>query len=114
MDCSFCGHEIPKGTGSIYVTKKGKALYFCSSKCKKNQLKLKRKARRVGWTDEYLAEKAIRVKSTPAPKQVEEKEKAKKKPVKKKVKEEKKKVKEEKKKAKEEKKKVKEEKKKKE
>ncbi|MEA3254320.1 MAG: 50S ribosomal protein L24e, partial [Candidatus Altiarchaeota archaeon] len=89
MDCIFCGHEIPKGTGNIYVTKKGKALYFCSSKCKKNQFKLKRKPRRVRWTDEYLAEKAIRVKSTPAPKKVVKEEKAKKKPVKKKVKEEK-------------------------
>lgn len=93
MNCNFCGHGIPKGTGSIYVTLRGKALYFCSSKCKKNLLKLKRKPRKVRWTDEYLEEKSIRVKSTPTPKKEEkkmvgEKKKAKKTPEKKEKKKE--------------------------
>jgi len=49
-NCSFCGKRIEKGTGKIYVLKTGKISYFCSSKCEKNQLKLKRKARNLKWT----------------------------------------------------------------
>jgi len=41
--CSFCKEDIEKGTGKIYVKKDGKILNFCSSKCEKNMLKLKRK-----------------------------------------------------------------------
>ena len=41
VKCSFCGNQIAKGTGMMYVLKEGKIFYFCSSKCKKNQLKLK-------------------------------------------------------------------------
>jgi large subunit ribosomal protein L24e len=67
MDCSFCGHGIPRGTETIFVTKRGKALYFCSSKCEKNMLKLGRKPRETKWTDEYREEKAIRIKSSPVP-----------------------------------------------
>ena len=63
MECSFCSHEISPGTGKMYVTKQGKIFYFCTGKCEKNLLKLKRKARRVQWTETYRAEKAIRVKS---------------------------------------------------
>lgn len=51
--CSFCGFDIEKGTGKIYVKKDGKALYFCSMKCEKNMIKLKRKARNVRWTKHY-------------------------------------------------------------
>ena len=63
MECNFCGQEIARGTGKMYVTRQGKILYFCKSKCEKNLLKLKRKPRRVGWTETYRAEKAIRIKS---------------------------------------------------
>jgi len=62
MECSFCGREIERGTEKIFVTRMAKALYFCSSKCEKNLLKLKRKPRRVKWTKEYRKEKAIRTK----------------------------------------------------
>ena len=65
MDCSFCGHGIPRGTEMIFVTKRGKALYFCSSKCERNMLKLGRKPRETKWTDDYREEKLIRVKSAP-------------------------------------------------
>jgi large subunit ribosomal protein L24e len=51
--CSFCKETIEKGTGKIYVLKTGKILYFCSSKCEKNMLKLKRKPRTTRWTKEY-------------------------------------------------------------
>jgi large subunit ribosomal protein L24e len=48
--CNFCGENIKKGTGKIYVEITGKALNFCSSKCEKNLLKLKRNPRKFKWT----------------------------------------------------------------
>lgn len=48
--CSFCGKVIEKGTGKMYVFKTGKINYFCASKCERNSLKLKRKARKLKWT----------------------------------------------------------------
>ncbi|MFW6014045.1 MAG: 50S ribosomal protein L24e [Nanoarchaeota archaeon] len=48
--CNFCGIEIPKGTGKIYVKKDGKTFNFCSSKCEKNMLVLKRKPWEIKWT----------------------------------------------------------------
>ena len=48
--CSFCSKEIEKGTGKIYVYKTGKILNFCSMKCEKNTLKLKRKPIKFKWT----------------------------------------------------------------
>jgi len=50
MKCSFCKREIEKGTGKSLVTNEGKILHFCSKKCEKNMLKLKRKARNLKWT----------------------------------------------------------------
>lgn len=51
--CSFCGRRMMKGTGKIYVFKTGKINNYCSSKCEKNELKLKRKARNLKWTTKY-------------------------------------------------------------
>ncbi len=51
--CSFCGHEIEVGTGKMYVRKDGKVLYFCSRKCEKNMLELKRNPRKLKWTKYY-------------------------------------------------------------
>lgn len=53
--CTFCGQAIDKGTGKIYVKKEGKILYFCSMKCEKNLLKLRRKPRETRWTEEFHA-----------------------------------------------------------
>jgi len=50
MKCTFCGNRIADATGKIVVGKTGKLLYFCSSKCEKNMLKLKRKALNTRWT----------------------------------------------------------------
>ncbi|MFC1753818.1 50S ribosomal protein L24e [Thermoproteota archaeon] len=55
--CTFCSKPLPHGTGKMYVKKDGKLFYFCSSKCEKNQLKLKRKPRYVKWTEEAQKEK---------------------------------------------------------
>jgi len=49
MKCSFCGNEIEKGTGKMFVWNSGKIDYFCSNKCEKNMIKLKREPSRVKW-----------------------------------------------------------------
>ena len=49
VNCSFCRKEIERGTGKLYVTKVGKQFWFCSSKCEKNQLHLKRKPHKTKW-----------------------------------------------------------------
>ena len=50
MKCDFCGKEIPFGTGLMYAKKDGKVLYFCSSKCMKNAVKLKRDPKLTRWS----------------------------------------------------------------
>ncbi len=50
--CTFCGIEIEKGTGIIYVEKIGKVLHFCSTKCEKN-VALGRKPKKIRWTQEF-------------------------------------------------------------
>ena len=47
--CSFCGKDIEKGTGLIYVRKDGKLYQFDKRKCEKNMLKLKRKPANIKW-----------------------------------------------------------------
>lgn len=57
VKCSFCGKNIERGTGKMFVKKDGKILYFCSNKCEKNMLKLKRKSIRVKWVTKKKKEK---------------------------------------------------------
>jgi large subunit ribosomal protein L24e len=52
MKCSFCGNEIPKGRGKMLVRNSGQLLYFCGSKCQKNQA-LNRDGKRVRWTKKF-------------------------------------------------------------
>lgn len=47
--CSFCKNSIEQGTGKMFVTKEGKIMHFCSMKCEKNMLKLKRNPRFLKW-----------------------------------------------------------------
>ena len=61
MKCSFCGTEMEKGTGMLHAYKDGSVYPFCSRKCEKNMLKLKRKPQRIKWTARYHEEKAIRM-----------------------------------------------------
>lgn len=49
--CSFCGKEIPRGTGKMYIKKTGMILWFCKNKCEKNMIKLKRLPRETKWTE---------------------------------------------------------------
>ncbi len=51
--CTFCGNEIEPGTGKMYIKKDGTVYNFCSNKCQKNLLVLKRTPRRVRWTQRY-------------------------------------------------------------
>jgi len=60
--CSFCGREIEPGTGSMYVKKDGTVMLFCTNKCSKNMIDMKRVPRRVTWTRAYAREKDVRMK----------------------------------------------------
>lgn len=57
VDCSFCGTNIEKGTGVMYVKKDGKILWFCSTKCEKATFKLKQTPRNKKWTKDAALEK---------------------------------------------------------
>ena len=48
---------MPKGTGTMYVKVSGQILYFCSSKCEKNLLKLGRIPREHKWVGHAKSEK---------------------------------------------------------
>ena len=48
--CSFCGKDIPKGTGKMFVRKDGSYENFCSNKCDKNMVKLNRNPQKTKWT----------------------------------------------------------------
>ena len=61
--CSFCGEDIEPGTGKMFVKKDGTVLNFCTNKCYKNMIELKRVPRTTEWTDKAKSEKAIRLKS---------------------------------------------------
>jgi large subunit ribosomal protein L24e len=68
--CTFCGQEIEPGTGRMYVKKDGVVYQFCTSKCYKNLVELKRVPRRTTWTSWYTREKQVRMKGAepePAP-----------------------------------------------
>jgi len=56
--CTFCGREIRSGTGKKFVKTSGKVLSFCSNKCEKNMLKLKRKPIKKQWTATSRKERA--------------------------------------------------------
>ena len=51
VKCSFCGKEIQKGTGKLYVKKDGVVFNFCSSKCQNAQIKRGFKNRITPWTN---------------------------------------------------------------
>ena len=51
--CSFCGNDFQPGTGMMHVKNDGAILWFCSSKCRKSSVKLKRDPRKLPWTKYY-------------------------------------------------------------
>ena len=54
--CSFCGHQLEKGTGKMFVWISGKIDYFCSRRCEKNVLKYHRNPLRTKWTQAFRKE----------------------------------------------------------
>jgi large subunit ribosomal protein L24e len=46
--CTYCGKSFT-ASGKMYVEKTGKIIYFCSSKCEKNKIKLGRQSRDLKW-----------------------------------------------------------------
>lgn len=61
VKCEFCKNNIEPGTGKMFVKKDGKIMYFCSTKCEKNLLKLGRKSRTTRWTAEFASVKKKKV-----------------------------------------------------
>ncbi len=49
MECTFCKENIKPGTGLIYVKKEGAVFYFCSKKCERNLLNLRRNPAKLKW-----------------------------------------------------------------
>ena len=47
--CTFCGKDILLGQGVMFVRNDGTVQYYCSSKCRKNSLVLKRDPRKFKW-----------------------------------------------------------------
>ncbi len=68
VKCTFCGSEVARGTGKIYVKKDGRIFNFCSMKCEKNLLKLERVPREQKWTEDarrIKAKQPVEAKSEP-------------------------------------------------
>ncbi len=61
--CSFCGAEIEPGTGKMFVKKDGTVLNFCTNKCYKNMIELKRVPRTTAWTAKFADEKEARLRA---------------------------------------------------
>jgi large subunit ribosomal protein L24e len=53
VKCSFCGDELPQGGGKLFAKKDGTVYYFCTGKCEKNFVNLKRKSTKTKWTNEH-------------------------------------------------------------
>lgn len=51
--CSFCGKEEQPFRGIHLIKNIGVINYFCSSKCRKNALNLKRDKRKLKWTEAF-------------------------------------------------------------
>jgi len=49
MKCSFCGSELAKGSGILFVKRDGTLIYYCSNKCRKNT-EMGRKPEKRKWT----------------------------------------------------------------
>lgn len=47
--CAFCGGEVHLGSGLLLMMNDGSSKSYCSSKCKINDRKLKRDARKLKW-----------------------------------------------------------------
>lgn len=57
MKCAFCGREEHSFKGLHLVRNDGNVDFFCSSKCMKNSVSLKRDKRKLKWTEAYKLER---------------------------------------------------------
>ncbi|MBI1978542.1 MAG: 50S ribosomal protein L24e [Candidatus Aenigmarchaeota archaeon] len=48
MRCSFCGSDIAKGTGKMFVKNTGEIFYFDKSKCE-NNFSMGRDKKKIKW-----------------------------------------------------------------
>jgi large subunit ribosomal protein L24e len=59
--CVFCGKEQEDFRGTYLIKNDGSMLFFSSSKCMKNHLKLKRDKRKVRWAEAFHLQRAKRL-----------------------------------------------------
>lgn len=59
--CVFCGKEESPFKGVHLLANDGSVNFYCSSKCRKNALNLRRDRKKIKWTEAYrfAREKAI-------------------------------------------------------
>ena len=60
MQCSYCKREFSPGTGFTFIYKAGKVARFCSRKCEKHLLILKRKPQDMKWVRTAKKEKSVK------------------------------------------------------
>ncbi len=53
VKCVFCGRDELSYIGLHLIKNDGTVSYFCSSKCRKNTIKLGRDKRKIKWTEAY-------------------------------------------------------------
>ena len=63
-ECSFCGKDIDRGTGMMYVKLDGSILRFCSKKCRISQVNHKRNPRKLKWTTKSLLNPSLSFNNT--------------------------------------------------
>lgn len=51
--CSFCGHPIEPGTGTLFIKKDGSTYYFDEKRCQRSLLVMQRVPRKFKWTRHY-------------------------------------------------------------
>lgn len=58
VKCIFCGSEAHSHQGVHVLNNDGSISFFCSSKCRKSSLNLKRDKRNFKWTEAYRVARA--------------------------------------------------------
>ena len=57
MKCVFCGVDESPYKGVTQINNDGTMSFFCSGKCRKNALNLKRDKKKLKWTEAYRISK---------------------------------------------------------
>ncbi len=61
VKCVFCGKEEHSFKGVHFINNDGSVNFFCSKKCRKNTMKLKRDRRKLKWTVAYHEERKKKI-----------------------------------------------------